>query len=199
MRKNTVKYYKKLRKRSGRYRTLRGGFRDVKDACEQIAKAAGDAAKKKIYRKAVLQFHPDKGGDKEQFQALENCFKKDDAPMQYEPPPAAAPVPEGPEVQVGKVDRGDLDFWESSRPEAKSLIRDFVKTYPDQFFKETLKNVSLLIVYAAKGATRDQIKDTMKRMGLEKPNRKYLFQLIDDTYKPSYPLQKPIAVVTPII
>lgn len=77
---------------------MRGGFRDVTDACDQIAKASNEKDAGKIYRKAVLQFHPDRPtGSTKEMQQLENCFakktKKDEETFVYEGP-AAEPVPE---------------------------------------------------------------------------------------------------------
>jgi hypothetical protein len=90
----------KKRKTGGRRYTMRGGFRDAIEACEQIARAATEKDAKKIYRKATLQFHPDRPtGSTEQMQQLEDCYNqksgKNTREFVYEgSPPKPTPEPE---------------------------------------------------------------------------------------------------------
>jgi len=67
-----------LRKTLRKKRKQIGGaysFANPDDACLQLAKATDRGQAKKMYIYAGLKFHPDKGGDKEQFQKLGYCFE----------------------------------------------------------------------------------------------------------------------------
>ncbi len=67
-----------LRKTRRQKRKQIGGaysFANPDDACLQLAKASEHEQAKKIYRSAVLKFHPDKGGNAEEFQKLGYCFE----------------------------------------------------------------------------------------------------------------------------
>ena len=50
-------------------------FASPDDACLQLAKASEHRQAKKMYLSAVLKFHPDKGGDNEEFKKLGYCFE----------------------------------------------------------------------------------------------------------------------------
>jgi chemotaxis protein histidine kinase CheA len=50
-------------------------FENTDDACLQLAKASEESEAKKIYRDASRKFHPDKGGNAEDFKKLGGCFE----------------------------------------------------------------------------------------------------------------------------
>jgi len=67
-----------LRKTLRKKRKQIGGaysFANPDDACLQLAKATDYGQAKKMYTYAGIKFHPDKGGDTEQFQKLGHCFE----------------------------------------------------------------------------------------------------------------------------
>ena len=79
-----------VRKKAPRRKTMRGGFKTAAEACAEIAKSKNVADAKRIYRKASLIFHPDKGGDAEEFKKLGDCLEKFET-SKVAPPPAPAP------------------------------------------------------------------------------------------------------------
>lgn len=78
-----------VRKKAPRRKTMRGGYKTAAEACADIAASKSVADAKKIYRKASLKFHPDKGGDAEEFKKLGDCMEEFET-SKVAPPPAAA-------------------------------------------------------------------------------------------------------------
>jgi len=83
------------RVRNPRRRTLRGGaYNSVAEACAAIRDADNQKAADSVFRKASVQYHPDKGGDPEQFKMLSACHDEDEQRRRGgNPGPAPAPAP----------------------------------------------------------------------------------------------------------
>jgi hypothetical protein len=88
------------RRRKGRVtRRIYLGGATRAEVCEKIYAAASENEANAIYKKAALQFHPDKGGDPEDMKAINDCIgrKRDGLGPRGSPAPRpAAPAPAQP-------------------------------------------------------------------------------------------------------
>jgi hypothetical protein len=88
-----MKFTRSKKYRHRRRRTQRGGL-SVQEVCRDINTAATVKDADKIYKKAALKFHPDKGGNEEDFKALTACIERKRAAARPAAAPAAAPAPQ---------------------------------------------------------------------------------------------------------
>jgi hypothetical protein len=197
--KTRVKKQKKVRRQ-----TMRGGFRDVKDACDQIAKAKTDSEAKKIFRKAAIKFHPDKGGSEEDMKKLKNCL--DDkleggpewapeeepappkpAPAPPKPKPAPAPAPEPPKVSrvnfilipkgssIESLDYIDVDT-------VKRTLINAYKTNPIPVTDYVLQSYDMFLLRIEKGVTEEEFLSTMVEQGANEGDIERIGEYLQDVY-----------------
>ena len=222
MKKRSATKKRNIRRR----RTLRGGFRDVTDACDQIYAAANVSAAKKIWRKASLQFSVDKGGNSVDAAYLNNCIQSYEAKEPQPSPPSEAEKRQREAEQASRAaeaagveavrEDARRQAEEARRPpkvqigiiplgtdidalddDSLEVILTYIREYPQESLKTILKKQNAFILVAEPGATIKNIKAVMAAQDASVEDQKFALQEIKRIYDVEFPLDRRVVILIP--